>query len=121
MDADLWIVGAAFVVAIVAIYVPKEKQKWPVKLILTVAAFVTAGFGVAKYINDQAGKQRLLDLIAQGGELSPPMIEKFDAEIKKFASEKGYKKIGWYDGGGGLSFFLDGGPQTGAIVLSKHD
>jgi hypothetical protein len=121
MDSDLWIVLAAFVVAVIAIYVPKEHQTWPIKLLLTVCAFATAAAGVAKHNKDEAGKQRLLDLIAQGDELSPPMIKRFDAEIRKSASEKGYKRIGWYDGGGGLSFFLDGGPQTGAIVLSKHD
>lgn len=117
---NVLIVAAASLIAIGGIYFPKEvleKSPW-IKTALAAGAVVALIAGVAKAARDEGEKERLRE--SRIGP-SPASIQVLEIELGKFAKEKKYERTRWYDVGDGLSFVLERGSETGAIVLSKHD
>lgn len=107
-------------IAIAGIYISKERtqKERPIQFFFAVLALIAALTGVAKAVFDEWEKERLRE--SRIGP-SPASIRALEVEVGKFAKEKRYEHPKWYDGGDGLSFVLERGPETGAIVLSKHD
>jgi hypothetical protein len=114
---NISIVLAAFVIAVIGIYTKPEGNR-SIQVVLTVSALVVATAGVVKAILDEGEKERLQE--ARIGP-SAASMKRLEIEIDNFAKQKGYLRTQWFDVGDGLSFFLESGPQTGAIVFNKHD
>jgi hypothetical protein len=114
------VILASLAVALIGIYIPGPKR-WT-KIILAGCAVIVALGGIVKVFLDEVDKKRLDDFIQNNFRPSPDTIGTINTEVTRIAKEKGYhSSVAYYEAADGLSFFLDGGPQTGAIVFNKSD
>lgn len=119
MWLSIVIITASLVVALIGIFLPKPEGRPWIQVTLAAFAVLVAGAGFLKACQDENEKERLQEA---GLGPSPSTLRQLEAAIANFAKKSGYGDSVWYgDAFGGLQFFLDGAPRTGAIILNKHD